>query len=320
MSSEQPRRGGDAVRAMTGSAVQGKAVYEQNCQGCHGADLRGNGNYPSLVDITSRLGADTVRSTVSGGRGPMPAFGTDIKDPDMDALLAYLNNPSAAGTRNAPQQDKQLGGPVVASGGSPMGKMMVAAVAAARADNPYGQMDGPPYPEGLDVPANRYFTGYNIMGNIIKPPYSTLTAYDLNQGTIKWQVPVGDDLRALQEGVHGTGAIGIRVGIITTSTGLIFLAGGDMKVRAYDEATGQVLWTAKLPGQSEGIPAMYEAGGKQYLVVNATLAPGGHAPAADADAAQPRGYVAFALTGNYGLWVALPFVIPTDAHPGFLPH
>ncbi len=228
----------------------------------------------------------------------MPAFGTDIKDADMDALLAYLNNPAAAGGANTQQPDKALGGPVVASGGAPMGKMMVAPVAAARANSPYGQMDGPPYPEGLDVPADRYYTGYNIMGSIIKPPYSTLTAYDLNQGTIKWQVPVGDDLRALQEGIRGTGAIGIRVGIVTTSTGLIFLAGGDMKVRAYDEATGQVLWTAKLPAESEGIPAMYEVGGKQYLVVNATLAPGAHTPAADMDVAQPRGYVAFALPSN----------------------
>jgi quinoprotein glucose dehydrogenase len=295
MSSEQPRRTGTAVQTLTGSAVQGRAIYERNCQGCHGADLRGNSNYPSLIDITSRLGADTVRSTVSGGRGPMPAFGTDIKEADMDNLLAYLNNPAAAGTSNTQQPEKQLGGPVVASGGSPMGRTVAAAAAAARANSPYGQMDGPPYPQGVDVPANRYYTGYNIMGNIIKPPYSTLTAYDLNQGTIKWQVPVGDDLRALKEGVHDTGAIGIRVGIITTSTGLVFLAGGDMKIRAYDEATGHVLWTANLPGQSEGIPAMYETGGRQYLVVNATLAPGGRASAAETDAAQPRGYVAFAL-------------------------
>jgi quinoprotein glucose dehydrogenase len=300
MSSAQPHLGGSAARVLTGSASQGRTIYVQNCQGCHGADLRGNSNYPSLVDITSRLGADTVRSTVSGGKGPMPAFGTDIKEADMDNLLAYLNNTAAAGAGNpvTPQPDKPLGGPVVASGGAPMGKTVAAAVAAARANSPYGQMDGPPYPDGLDVPANRYYTGYNIMGSIIKPPYSTLTAYDLNLGTIKWQVPVGDDLRALEEGVHDTGAIGIRVGIVTTSTGLVFLAGGDMKIRAYDEATGKVLWTAKLPGQSEGIPAMYEAGGRQYLVVNATLAPGGHAPATDTDAAQPRGYVAFALPTN----------------------
>jgi quinoprotein glucose dehydrogenase len=296
MSADAPmRRGGGAGgRAVVGSVMQGKAIYERNCQGCHGADLRGNGDYPSLIDITSRVGSDTVRSTVSGGRGPMPAFGSDIKGADMDSLLAYLASPGAR-TGDAQEADKQVSGPIVGSGGAPAGRSLAAAVAAARTASLYGAMDGPPYPEGLDVPANRYYTDYNIMGNIIKPPYSTLVAYDLNKGTIKWQVPVGDDLRALREGVHGTGAIGIRVGMLTTSAGLIFMAGGDMSVRAYDEETGQVLWTAKLPGQSEGIPAMYEAGGRQYLVVNASVARGGQRSATDTNPTQPRGYVAFAL-------------------------
>lgn len=209
----------------------------------------------------------------------------------MNSLLAYLANPPAAGVKSKQEPDKLLGGPVVASGGAPAGALVASAVAATRGNSPYGPMDGPPYPEGLDVPTHRYYTGYNIMGNIINPPYSVLTAYDLNTGTIKWQVPVGDDLRALQEGIHDTGAIGIRVGMVTTSAGLIFMAGGDMKVRAYDEETGKVLWTAKLPGQSEGIPAMYEAGGRQYLIVNASLAPGEH----EENPSQPRGYVAFAL-------------------------
>lgn len=297
MSPEMPRMGG----RITGSPSQGKTVYERNCQGCHGADLRGNGTYPSLVDITTRIGADTVRSTVSGGKGPMPSFGTDIKEADMNNLVAYLANPKAAGGRagrggEAAQADaEKLGGPVVASGGSPAGQAMAKAGAGERGHSPYGSMGGPPYPEGVEAPAERYYTGYNIMGNIIKPPYSTLTAYDLNKGTIKWQVPVGDDLRALQEGVHGTGAIGIRVGMVTTSTGLVFLAGGDMKIRAYDQDTGKVVWTANLPGQSHGFPAMYEAGGRQYLVVNATSPPGPRDPVTTTSSAQPRGYIAFAL-------------------------
>lgn len=297
MSAEAPRRRGaaGANRAVSGSAVQGRAIYERYCQGCHAADLSGNGNYPSLVDVTSRIGADTVRSTISGGRGPMPAFSPDIKEPDMESLLAYLTNPSAAGTGGNQQPQKSLGGPVVASGGAPAGELVAGAVAATRGHSPYGSMDGPPYPEGLDVPANRYYTGYNVMGNIIKPPYSTLSAYNLNDGTLKWQVPVGDDLRALQEGIHDTGAIGIRVGMVTTSAGLIFMVGGDMKVRAYDEETGKVLWTAKLPGQSEGIPAMYEANSRQYLVVNACQAPGRQAGDKEENPPQPRGYVAFAL-------------------------
>jgi quinoprotein glucose dehydrogenase len=297
MSPEMPHMGG----RITGSPSQGKTVYERNCQGCHGADLRGNGTYPSLVDITTRIGADTVRSTVSGGKGPMPSFGTDIKEADMNNLVAYLANPKAAGGpgarggESAQEEAEKLGGPVVASGGSPAGQAMAKAGAGVRGSSPYGQMGGPPYPEGVDAPAERYYTGYNIMGNIIKPPYSTLTAYDLNKGTIKWQVSVGDDLRAVQEGAHGTGAIGIRVGMVTTSTGLVFLAGGDMKIRAYDQETGKVVWTANLPGQSHGFPSMYEAGGRQYLVVNATSPPGPRDPVTNTNSAQPRGYIAFAL-------------------------
>jgi quinoprotein glucose dehydrogenase len=231
----------------------------------------------------------------------MPSFSEDIKETDMNNLLAYLANPAAAGgqgergRQNAREEAEKLGGPVVASGGSPAGQVMAKLGAGVRGNSPYGQMGGPPYPEGVEAPTERYYTGYNIMGNIIKPPYSTLTAYDLNKGTIKWQVPVGDDLRALQEGVHDTGAIGIRVGIVTTSTGLVFVAGGDMKIRAYDQETGKVLWTAKLPGQSRGIPSIYEIGGREYLIVNATSPPGGRAPATTTSSSQPRGYVAFTL-------------------------
>ena len=301
MSDKVPGRAGGNARPVAGSAVQGRAIYLASCQGCHGADLKGNTTYPSLVGITDRMDLDTVRSTVNGGRGPMPAFSPEINEADMNALLAYLANPAAAnggegsGGRGAVAEApaKDLGGPVVASGGTPAGRIMVAAAAATRGMTSYGGMAGPPYPGGVDAPAERYYTGYNIQGNIIKPPYATLTAYDLNKGTIKWQVPVGDDLRAVRDGAHNTGAIDIRVGMVTTSTGLIFMAGGDMKIRAYDENTGEVLWTAPLPGQSQGIPSMYAVGGKQYLIVNATSAPGGHAQAAATGL--PRGYIAFAL-------------------------
>jgi quinoprotein glucose dehydrogenase len=289
LSPDMPARMGGRITG--GSAVRGRAIYERDCQGCHGADLSGNGTYPSLIDITTRIGPDTVRSTVNGGKGPMPSFSADIKEADMNNLLAYLAAPNAI-----PQgATEKLEGPVVASGGSPAGQVMAKAGAGSRGNSPYGSMGGPPYPEGVEAPTERYYTGYNIMGNIIKPPYSTLTAYDLNKGTIKWQVPVGDDLRALREGVHDTGAIGIRVGMVTTSTGLVFLAGGDMKIRAYDQETGKVVWTANLPGQSHGFPAMYEAGGRQYLIVNATSPLGARDPATTTSSAQPRGYIAFAL-------------------------
>ena len=88
-------------------------------------------------------------------------------------------------------------------------------------------MVGPAYPEGVNAPEVRMYTGYGMNGTIVKPPYSTLTAYDLNNGTVKWQVPAGgDDARATAAGARDTGYISQRTGIITTSTGLLFHAGG----------------------------------------------------------------------------------------------
>ena len=103
-------------------------------------------------------------------------------------------------------------------------------------------MVGPDYPKGTRAPEVRMYTGYGMNGTIVKPPYSTLTAYDLNTGTIKWQVPAGgDDLRGASEGAKDTGYILQRTGIITTPTGLLFQAGGDRTLRVYDADTGKVL-------------------------------------------------------------------------------
>ena len=94
-------------------------------------------------------------------------------------------------------------------------------------------------------------------------------------------------------------------GMIVTSTGLIFIAASDGKIRALDDETGKVLWSATLAAGSEGIPAMYEAGGRQYLVVPASSninSGGGHAKSRGAPRTVrsdlPKGYVAFALPGK----------------------
>jgi quinoprotein glucose dehydrogenase len=290
MSEDMPRQGGGR-----GNAMQGRAIYQARCVMCHGEDLGGNGSNPSLVDIVTRMGADTVRTIVSGGKGAMPAFNADIHEADMNSLVAYLTNPVAGsggrgGGRGGRGAIAPPEGPVVASGGAPAAKIL-AEVIASSGRGGFGGMAGPAYPEGLDVPSHRYYTGYNVMGNIIKPPYTTLTAYDLNRGTMTWQVPVGDDPRALREGVNDTGAIGLRAGMVVTATGLVFLTGGDAKMRAYDADSGKVLWTAALPGQSRGIPAIFEANGREYLIVNATAAQGG----GRGESPATRGYVAFAL-------------------------
>jgi quinoprotein glucose dehydrogenase len=156
--------------------------------------------------------------------------------------------------------------------------------------------------DDVDVPPTRYVSEWGVMASATKPPYSTLTAYDLNTGVIRWQVPIGDDPATVAAGgPSNTGSPMLRNGIMPTKAGLVFIAGNDGKLRAYAEDTGKELWTGPLPGPSRGVPVMYEANGRQFLVVASR--PGGapvpgppqggssSAPTTD----PPRGLIAFAL-------------------------
>src|SRR5579862_679621 len=105
-------------------------------------------------------------------------------------------------------------------------------------------------------------SGQSAMG----PPWSNLTAYDLNTGTIRWQVPNGGIAELEKQGHSDTGARDPRGGPVVTAGGLIFAAtASDHKVRAYDEDTGKVLWEYELPTGSDGIPAVYEVGGREFI-------------------------------------------------------
>jgi quinoprotein glucose dehydrogenase len=148
-----------------------------------------------------------------------------------------------------------------------------------------------PYPDGISgLPPVRYVSEYGVMAAATAPPYSTLTAYDLNLGTIKWRVTTGDDPPTISRGgPHDTGGILLRSGIVATSTGLVFLAGSDGRVRAFDAETGRVLWVGGLSGASRGAPVLYEVRGRQYLLVSSS------APT-NAPPNRPRGWIAFALS------------------------
>jgi quinoprotein glucose dehydrogenase len=96
----------------------------------------------------------------------------------------------------------------------------------------------------------------------IGPPWSQLTAYDLNRGTIAWQIPNGDAAGFPES----TGAQGTRGSPLVTASGLLFVGTpSDRKIRAYNTDTGAVLWTTDVFGSPGGIPASYEVGGRQYI-------------------------------------------------------
>jgi quinoprotein glucose dehydrogenase len=143
-------------------------------------------------------------------------------------------------------------------------------------------------------------TDYGVLASFTKPPYTTLTAYDLNTGDIKWQVPNGDHPPTMAAGgPSNTGGVGARYGIVVTKGGLVFHAGGDGKVRAYDEDTGQVLWTGTFRGSTSGVPVSYESKGRQFFVMISSAGGGrggGRGAAAPPDDPNtPVGAIAFAL-------------------------
>jgi glucose dehydrogenase len=127
---------------------------------------------------------------------------------------------------------------------------------------------------------------------LYKPPYSRVTAYDLNTGTIKWQVPIGDGprnhplLKELRLGPLGNAQ---RGNPLATAT-LLFVSqasgglgrGESLKVgereltpqepepprfRAFDKATGELVWEFELPLGPAASPMTYLYGGRQYIVM-----------------------------------------------------
>jgi quinoprotein glucose dehydrogenase len=105
------------------------------------------------------------------------------------------------------------------------------------------------------------------------PPWGMLSAVDMKQGTIRWQVPLGS-MQYFGEG-HGPippGSIGFG-GPIVTASGLAFIAGTfDPYIRSFDVDTGKELWKAQLPASGSATPMTYSLKGRQYLIIAA----GGH--------------------------------------------
>ncbi|MGH9662019.1 MAG: PQQ-binding-like beta-propeller repeat protein, partial [Bryobacteraceae bacterium] len=125
----------------------------------------------------------------------------------------------------------------------------------------------------------------------VAPPWGNLTALDLRKGTIAWQVTLGEFPELTRRGLPPTGTENLG-GTIVTAGGLVFIgATMDEKFRAFDSATGRVLWEHQLDAGAYATPAAYMAGGKQYVVVAA--GGGGKLRTRTGDA-----YVAFALPGR----------------------
>ena len=126
--------------------------------------------------------------------------------------------------------------------------------------------------------------GLTVQGlPLIKPPYSTISAINLDRGEIVWQVPAGETPDAIRNSaalkglnIPPTGQSGYNIGTLVTKT-LVIAGDGQITnvaprgrgamLRAYDKATGKEVGAVLMPAPQSGSPMTYMVNGKQYIIV-----------------------------------------------------
>jgi PQQ-dependent dehydrogenase (methanol/ethanol family) len=110
------------------------------------------------------------------------------------------------------------------------------------------QVQSSPYPGG------KLWLGGAFKVIATEESFGNVTAVDYNTGKIKWQVKT---------------PLPMMGGALTTAGGLMFTGEGNGWFRAYDAATGKVLWSFFAGAGVNAPPASYSVDGKQYIVVGA---------------------------------------------------
>lgn len=221
-----------ALKKLSGTTgiETGETVFQLNCATCHGADRKGQAPYPSLINIEKKLNKKQVADRIRRGKGQMPAF-PNLSDTQLRSIVSYLF-----------QEEKTF--KEKKSGDTANQKIKYG-------HSGYGQfLDEEGYPA-------------------VKPPWGTLNAVNLNTGNIEWKIPLGEYPELTKKGIPVTGTQNFG-GTIVTAGGLVFVgATKDEKFRAFDKATGKLLWETKLPAGGYATPATYAVNGKQYVIIAA---------------------------------------------------
>ena len=109
---------------------------------------------------------------------------------------------------------------------------------------------------------------------LVKPPYGELLAIDMNTGDITWRVPFGDNPGLRNHPALAGLTLPKRLGasgvgtVIVTKGGLLFGAGGDTSLYAFDKKTGEEVWSVDLTRRASSTPMTYRAkSGKQFVVI-----------------------------------------------------
>lgn len=218
-----------------GESSSGYSIYMSNCSSCHGSNKEGlKDAYPSLQDLDGRLSDSSIISIVQKGKGLMPAF-AHFDQAQLDRLVDFLKDSSE------------------------------------RMTNPSGKVSSGATSEKLE----RYvLNGFRIFTDqegfpASKPPWGTLSAVDLSTMTVKWKVPLGFYPELKKRGLPDTGTQNFG-GCVATAGGLVFIGGSaDEMFRAFDAATGEVLWEYQLSAGGYAVPAVYQINSRQFIVIAA---------------------------------------------------
>ena len=88
----------------------------------------------------------------------------------------------------------------------------------------------------------------------------------------------------------------MRNGPVVTAGGLLFIASGpDRTIRALDKDTGKTLWETQINAMPDGIPAVYEVGGREYIAFYAAVGDEKESLSYNPGKPGAQGYYVFAL-------------------------
>ena len=119
---------------------------------------------------------------------------------------------------------------------------------------------------------------------LIKPPYGRITAYDLNNGEIAWQVPNGGTPPNIKEALDRLGLTNVpptgypsQASFVVTKTLLLGGegSGGRAILHAYDKKTGENIAELPMPGSQTAVPMTYMYQNRQFIVVAVAGRPSG---------------------------------------------
>ena len=180
---------------------------------------------------------------------------------DPDTGILYVPSYNQPAVMSLYQPDPELGATVAYTHGAPETDRL----SRIRA----GIGTGPQMPQGLPL---------------VKPPYSRMSAIDLNTGDYAWQVPTGNGDRFRQHprlrdlDLPPLGGDGTRTGPVLTKTLLLYSlsaggTNGGPRLVAYDKNNGDELGSIDLPSGALGTPMTYMGDDKQYIALGIGAGP-----------------------------------------------